>query len=277
MTLRITSLVENTKAGDHLVCEPGLSLLIEWRGKTILLDTGASEYFMDNADILDKDLSKVDYVVLSHGHSDHSGGIRTLCASTRKKFKLVMNPRFFEKKFIREQDYLRYIGNDFNQEFLQIENVTTMFPLTDMFTLLDDVYVISDIVSVAAFEDEPNDFILLKGEQYLPDGFADEQVLVLDLPKGLVVIAGCAHRGIVNTCEAVKKQLKKPIQAIIGGLHLKSSGEDRIRQTAAYILKEGISFLALGHCTGDVGISGLEAHGVHIHPLSSGAVFEFED
>ncbi|MDR0469300.1 MAG: MBL fold metallo-hydrolase [Peptococcaceae bacterium] len=277
MTLKITSLVENSKAGDHLLCEPGLSLLIEWRGKTMLLDTGASEFFMDNADTLDKDLSKVDYVVLSHGHSDHSGGIRTLCASTRKKFKLVMNPRFFDKKFIREKDYLRYIGNDFNQEFLQIENVATIFPLTDMFTLLDDVYIISDIVSVAAYEDESNDFVVLKGEQYLPDGFADEQVLVFDLPQGLVVLSGCAHRGIVNTCEAVKKQLKRPIQAIIGGLHLKNSGEERIRQTAAYILREGISHLALGHCTGDAGLDGMKANGVKIQALSSGSVIEFDD
>ncbi|MCL1806015.1 MAG: MBL fold metallo-hydrolase, partial [Clostridiales bacterium] len=75
MTLRITSLVENTKTDEQLVCEHGLSLLIEWQGKSILLDTGASESFMDNADALDKDLSKVDFVVLSHGHSDHSGGI----------------------------------------------------------------------------------------------------------------------------------------------------------------------------------------------------------
>jgi 7,8-dihydropterin-6-yl-methyl-4-(beta-D-ribofuranosyl)aminobenzene 5'-phosphate synthase len=277
MALRITSLVENAKAGDHLACEPGLSLLIEWRGKTILLDTGASEYFIDNADVLDKDLSKVDFVVLSHSHSDHSGGIRTLCASTRKKFKLVMNPRFFEKKFIREGDFLRYIGNDFNQEFLQIENVATVFPVTDKFALMEGVYVISAIDSVAAFEDEPNDFILLKGEQYLPDGFADEQALVLDLPQGLVVVSGCAHRGIVNICEAVKKQLNKPVHAIIGGLHLKSSGEERIRQTAAYILSEGIEVLALGHCTGEVGVAGLERHGVKIQPLSSGSVFEFED
>ena len=278
MTLRITSLVENTKAGEHLACEHGLSLLIEWRGKNILVDTGASEYFLDNADTLGKDLSRVDYVVLSHGHSDHSGGMRTLCSSTRRKYQLVMNPHFFNKKFKREQDYLRYIGNDFNEEFLQIENVATIFPMLDTYTLIEDVYVVSGVESSSAFENVPDEFVVLNGGTYSPDGFSDEQTLVFDLPQGLVVVTSCAHKGIVNICEAIKKRLHKPIYAIIGGLHLKDSSNDRIEQTAGYFRNEGIAYLALGHCTGENGINLLKASGCpEIHPLSSGTVIEFDD
>lgn len=277
MTLKITSLIENSKSAEHLLCEQGLSLLIEGRGKAILLDTGASEYFMDNADALDKDLSKVDFVVLSHGHSDHSGGIRSLCASTRKKFQLVLNPRFFDKKFIREGDHLRHIGNDFNEEFLQIENVATIFPLTDTFRLMDGVYILSDIASAAEYEDEPNDFIVLNGGRYATDTFADEQILVIDLPIGLVIVAGCSHRGIVNICETVKRRLKRPIHAVIGGLHLKNSGDERIARTAAYLKEEGIACLASGHCTGEKCLTVLEAAGLESLRLSSGTVVEFED
>ncbi|MCL1805982.1 MAG: MBL fold metallo-hydrolase, partial [Clostridiales bacterium] len=242
----------------------------------ILLDTGASESFMDNADALDKDLSKVDFVVLSHGHSDHSGGIRTLCASTRKKFQLIMNPRFFEKKFKKEGECLKYIGNDFNEEFLRIENVAAVFPLTDTFALMDGVYILSGFARSADFEDEPNDFLVLNGGRYMPDTFADEQVLVADLPDGLAVITGCAHTGIVNICEAIKKRVGKPIYAVIGGIHLKDSGDERVNKTVSYMREEGIRLLALGHCTGDQGLSRLEAAGAEIREISSGSVIEME-
>lgn len=277
MTLKITSLVENTRMGEEFACEHGLSLLVEWRGKTFLIDTGASDLFLDNADLLEKDLSRVDYVILSHGHSDHSGGIRTLCHSTRKKFQLVLNPRFFNKKFKRDEEYLRYIGNDFNEEFLQIENVATIFPLTDTFKLVENVYILSHIPSSADFEDVPNEFVVLNAGGYGPDGFDDEQVIVFDLPQHLIVVTGCAHRGIVNICETVKRRLGKPIYAVIGGLHLKDSGNERIDQTAAYFNKEGIAVLAIGHCTGERGMLCLEAAGPKMFSLSTGSVIEFED
>jgi 7,8-dihydropterin-6-yl-methyl-4-(beta-D-ribofuranosyl)aminobenzene 5'-phosphate synthase len=232
---------------------------------------------MDNADSLDKDMSKVDYVVLSHGHSDHSGGIRTLCASTRKKFQLVMNPRFFDKKFVRDGGYLRYIGNDFNEEFLQIENVATIFPLSDTFSLIDGVYILSDIPPVADYENEANDFVVLNGGKYSSDEFTDEQILVIDLPKGLVILTGCAHRGIVSICETVKDRLQRPIYAIIGGLHLKNSSSERMEKTVSYIRDEGIGILAVGHCTGERGLTCLEAAGTLISEISSGASIEFED
>ena len=277
MTLKITSLVENTKSDELLACEHGLSLLVEWRDKTYLLDTGASDLFMENADTLGKDLSKADYVILSHGHSDHSGGIRTLCQTTRKKFHLVLHTRFFDKKFKQDDEYLRYIGNDFNEEFLQIENVATIFPLVDTFALEKDVYILSDIPPVADFENEPAGFVVLSAGKYGQDEFADEQILVFDLPQGLVVLTGCCHRGVVNTCETVKKRLQRPIHAIIGGLHMKDSGEARIEQTAAYLREEGISVLATGHCTGERAQLCLEAAGPEIRPLSSGTIIEFDD
>ncbi len=276
MTFKITSLVENTKSQDCYLSEPGLSLLIEWQGKSFLMDTGASEAFLDNADTMEKDLSKVDYVILSHGHSDHSGGLRTLCRSTRRKFSLVLSPHFFDKKFIRDQEYLRYIGNDFAEEFLQIENVATIFPMIDTFSLLDGVYIISDIERITDVEKEPTDFIVLRGGEYAEDQFADEQVLVFDLPQGLVIVTGCGHSGIINICETVKKRLQKPIYAIVGGLHLKSSGNERIEQTAAYIREQGIAKLALGHCTGERSMACLEAAGTEIHSLAAGTVLEFD-
>ena len=96
MSLKITCLVENDRIDDKFTAEHGLSLLLQWRGKTFLVDTGASEAFMDNAETLDVDLSKLDYVVLSHGHWDHSGGFRSLCRNKKRKFSLVLNPNFFD-------------------------------------------------------------------------------------------------------------------------------------------------------------------------------------
>ena len=272
--LKITSLVENTKSEPSFICEHGLSLLIEWKGVTILLDTGASEAFLENAELMDIDLSKLDYVVLSHGHSDHSGGVRTLCHSTRRKFKLVLNPHFFDKKFKQDGEYLRYIGNDINEEFLQIENVTTIFPMLNTFTLIEGVSILSEFDAFAAFENESSDFVALRGGVYDKDLFAEEQVLAIDHPKGFVVISGCSHRGIVNICKTIKDRLQKPVYALVGGIHLMDSSDERIERTVAFLKEEGISVLAAGHCTGAKGIACLEAAGIEVLSLSSGTVIE---
>ena len=203
MSLTITTLVENQKSGDAFLAEHGLSLLIQWQGQRILFDTGASEAFLENADTLEEDLSHLDYVVISHGHSDHSGGLRALCRQTRRKFGLVLNPHFFDKKFLREDSHLRYIGNDFAEEFLQIENIKTIFPMKDTFELVPGVFILSDFPRIS-FEKDDQRFMLLRGGQYRQDNFPEEQVMAIDTPKGLVLFTGCAHNGIVNICETVK-------------------------------------------------------------------------
>ncbi|MDR1194058.1 MAG: MBL fold metallo-hydrolase [Peptococcaceae bacterium] len=271
MGLRIISLAENTAAREDLRQEPGLSLLLEWRDKTILLDTGASDAFLENGAILGKDLAQLDYVVLSHGHSDHSGGLRALCRGDKRRFKLVLNPHFFDKKFVRDQEYLRYIGNDFAEEFLRTANVMTIFPLKDTFQLEEGVYILSDFAREASFEVEAHNFVALRGGSYDADQFLDEQALVFDLPQGLAVVTACGHNGIVNICEAARRRLGRPIYAVIGGFHTKESGNERLERTAAYFQEQKIARIACGHCTGDRAKACLEAAATEALSLAAGS------
>ncbi len=274
--MRITSLIENTAGQSHLACEAGMSLYIEHDGKNILVDTGASSSFIANAKALGKDLSALDYVILSHNHSDHGGGLRALREQYGNKYQLIISPYFFERKYRRFGEVIRYIGNNFSPEYLSESGITTVYPMSDTYLVTDGVYLLSAISSANAFEDEPNDFLAYRAGEYVPDMFREEVFLAFDMPGGLVVIAGCGHRGVANICDGAKARLGKPPRAIVGGLHLKDSAPERVRRTIAYLKKESVALLATGHCNGDVAEGMLASSAMEILPLSSGTILEFE-
>lgn len=276
MKIQVTTLADNGKLDDMFASEAALSLLIQVDQLKILFDTGATAAFMDNAEMLNLDLSKLDYVILSHAHSDHSGGLRCLCHNTRRKFELVLNPHFFNKKFKKEKDYLVYIGNDFSEEFLQVENIKTTFPLTDTFSLASGVHLLSNIEQVSELEPRDPRFVVLRAGQYQLDQFDDEQILVIDTPKGLLVLTGCAHGGIINICESVRRRFDKPIYALMGGLHLKDSDMDRIQKTASYFKEIGIQYLGACHCTGEAALAYLAMEGPEFIEMKSGSVHVFD-
>lgn len=101
MRLRITTIIENNPANDALLCnEHGLSLYIETDGFNILFDTGQSGNFIENAEKLNVNLNTVDYVVLSHGHYDHTGGFTKLVKKVGSSFKLIVGDKFFAEDII---------------------------------------------------------------------------------------------------------------------------------------------------------------------------------
>jgi 7,8-dihydropterin-6-yl-methyl-4-(beta-D-ribofuranosyl)aminobenzene 5'-phosphate synthase len=277
MSIQVTTLIENGRLEENLLCEAGLSFLIQTNDQKILFDTGATSAFIDNAESMNIDLSKIDYVVLSHAHYDHSGGLRSLCHSTRRKFELILNPNFFNKKFLQHSnDYLTYIGNDFSEEFLQVENIKTTFPLTDLFELGPQLYIMSNFELVCDFEPRSPEFLVLKCGEYKLDYFTEEQVLIIKTTKGLILVTGCAHSGIVNICESVRKSFKEPIHAILGGLHLMNSDMDRIAKTAQYFKDIGVQKLGACHCTGEVAKAYFAVEGPEFIEMPSGKVTYFD-
>jgi 7,8-dihydropterin-6-yl-methyl-4-(beta-D-ribofuranosyl)aminobenzene 5'-phosphate synthase len=276
MNIQVTTLIDNGRLDETILCEMGLALLVQADDKRILFDTGATSAFLDNAESLSIDLSKVDYVVLSHAHFDHSGGLRSLCQSTRRKFELILNPNFFQKKFMQEDNFLTYIGNDFSEEYLRVENIKTTFPLTDVFKLAPNIFILSNFEQVCDFEPRNPKFVTLHGGEYKPDGFSEEQVLVLQTSKGLVIFTGCSHVGIVNICETVRKRLQEPIYAIMGGLHMKDADMERITKTGQYFKEIGVQKLGACHCSGDEAIAYLALECPDFIDMPSGKVTIFE-
>ena len=129
--LRITTLIENS-AGEHLALrhEHGLSFFVEKDGRAIVFDTGQSGAFIGNAARLKIDLSAPDYVVLSHGHYDHSGGLKSL-AGVSGTFGLIVGQGFFREKYGFRNGAQQFLGNDFDEATANVPNPLCLLPASD--------------------------------------------------------------------------------------------------------------------------------------------------
>ena len=228
MKLRITTLSENTAGGGNLLAEWGLSILIETDEVNILLDTSSGISASHNADILGIDLSKIDKIVLSHGHSDHTGGLRQILRKMRKEVEIIAHPDIWAAKYARRQGQRdRYIGMPFQRQ--ELEGLGANFTLTAKpIKITDNIMTTGEIPMVTDFEEiEPNRFFVKEGTGWQPDELLDDRALIINTEQGLVVILGCAHRGIINTLyHAQQLTGVKPIHtvwvALISSVLLKS-------------------------------------------------------
>ena len=250
MTIKITTLVENSP-GEHLGLRPehGLSFFIEKDGNKILFDTGQSGAFLENAAQLKKNLADVDYVVLSHGHYDHSGGLRALVDIT-SVFKLIVGEGFFNEKYGYKNNFCEYLGNNFDRWFLDQNKIQYQFVEENLTEIIPDVFVVSRFPRVHKDEVINPRFKILEGGVLQPDAFNDEVLLVIDSSRGLVVVFGCAHPGMKNMLDYTAKLLNRPIFAILGGTHLMEANEQSLAISLKYLQNDDLQVLGVSHCTG---------------------------
>ncbi len=250
MKAEITVLIENyPETGSGLKAEHGLSFYIEAGDKTILFDTGETGKFTANAEALGKDLSKVTDVIISHGHSDHSGGFRKLCELTTD-FTLHTGKGFLDGKYVFRDNKLKYIGNDFDSAFIAEQGITHREIASGAVEIAPDIFVVSGFERTNDIEKISTEFILEKDFDRI-DTFADEALLVLKQDDGLTVIVGCSHAGIMNIVDYIKTLFDEPVKTIIGGTHLVAGDSSRLDKTVEYFADNGIGNLGLCHCTGD--------------------------
>lgn len=251
MKISVTTLSENTVAGPNLLAEWGLSILVETEPVNILLDTGQSLSASHNADILGVDLSKVDKIVLSHGHFDHTGGLRHVLLKTRKEMEIIAHPDMWSAKYARRQGQQdRYIGIPFQQQ--ELESLGARFHLTtEPVNITDNIMTTGVVPMVTDFEQiDPNLFV--RGDTgWQADELLDDQALIINTEPGLIVILGCAHRGIINTLyHAQQLTGVKQIRIVLGGCHLIGATEEQIWQTIAALKELGVPRIGVSHCTG---------------------------
>jgi len=246
---RLTVLVENTARDDTLSAEHGLAFWLELGPQRVLFDTGQSDMLCENADRLGIDLAATDAIVLSHGHYDHTGGLAAVLAKTGR-VKAFAHPAALEAKYARNTDGTgRDIGmparcKDALQETADI--ILTEQPTQ----VADGLYLTGTVPRHTDFEDTGGPFF--KDPQCRrPDALPDDQAAFLDTPRGLLVLLGCAHAGIVNTLRYISAlQPKRPIHTLIGGTHLVGAGRNRMDKTVAALRKMQIQRLMPLHCTG---------------------------
>ena len=250
MDVRITTLSENT-ASYGFLAEWGLSILIEVDGLRILMDTGLSFSAVHNAQLMGIDLSTIDRIVLSHGHADHTGGLREVL-KIKGAVDIIAHPDVWTSKYTRRdgQTEEQYIGIPFSRE--ELESRGARFNLTrEPVHIGENIMTTGEIPMVSGYEEVENNLFVKEGDALRQDSLADDLAMVIDTEFGLVVILGCAHRGIINTLwHAQKLTGRELVYAAIGGTHLFRASDERIEQTIADLKKMGIQRLGVSHCTG---------------------------
>jgi len=250
MSVRITTLSENTAHMGDFLGEWGLSILAETDEARVLLDTGKGVSAVYNADTLGIDLGNIDSIVLSHGHYDHTGGLREILRRMRKEVEVIAHPVIWQTKYARrEGEPDRYIGIPFQQN--ELESLGARFHLTvQPVNITSTVMTTGEIPMVTAFEEVDSALFIKEGTAWQPDKVMDDQALIVKTEQGLVIILGCAHRGIINTLyHAQQLAGAERIYAVVGGSHLINASEERLWQTISALRELRVQRLGLCHCT----------------------------
>ena len=249
MEIKITTLSENTATYGFLA-EWGLSILIEVDGLRILMDTGLSFSAVHNAQLMGIDLSTIDRIVLSHGHADHTGGLREVL-KIKGEVEIIAHPDIWTAKYVeRDQEGVKYCGIPYSRE--ELESRGAHFNLVrEPVHISDNVMTTGEIPMLLEYEDVENNLFVKEDDALRQDSLADDLAMVIDTESGLVVILGCAHRGIVNTLRRAQNLTgKELVYATIGGTHLFRASKERIEKTIADLREMGIQRIGASHCTG---------------------------
>ena len=250
MTLRITTLSENTAGSGEFLGEWGLSILLETGDTSILFDSGKSISATHNADTLDIDLAKVERIVLSHGHYDHTGGLRNVLRRMGKEVEVIAHPDIWQAKYARRKNELdRYVGIPFQRR--ELESLGARFNLVkESVGIADNIMTTGEVPMITDFEQIDEGLFVREDSVWQSDSLLDDLALVIKKDAGLVIILGCAHRGIINTLyHAQQLTGTEKIYAVIGGSHLIGVSEDRLWQTIDALKGLGIQRMGLCHCT----------------------------
>lgn len=235
--MKLTILTENV-AGGPFLAEHGLSYLIEHKGHKLLFDTGHSDVFLHNAELLGLNIRKeVDTVVLSHGHWDHGDGLQYLQDKT-----LYAHPLIFMKRYRRLNK--TYLGLKMNKSeaLKRFDLKTSATPIE----VKPEVLFLGEIPRLNDFEAKQSPFLDANGEL---DFIPDDSALAIKDGDELIVVTGCSHSGVCNIVDyAIKVTGIQKVKAVIGGFHLKKDDEVTAK-TVAYLKEIGVQQVYPSHCT----------------------------
>jgi 7,8-dihydropterin-6-yl-methyl-4-(beta-D-ribofuranosyl)aminobenzene 5'-phosphate synthase len=253
MKTRITVLCGNLVGRRVGSGEHGFAAFIESEGGSYLFDTGSGHTVVENSLALHRNLRSVKKIFLSHGHFDHTGGLPEVLRLTGKvgvhahphvfldRYSLVKEDEKETKRFVGipyKTGYLESLGADFilNRDFVEVEK---------------GMYLTGEVPRNTSFEKpDPRLFADVDGKS-TQDVFLDDQSLVLDTEKGLVLILGCAHSGMVNIIDhVIHKTGRQTFHAIIGGTHLDFLTPEQLEQSITSLHKMEIEKIGVSHCTG---------------------------
>ncbi|MBR1456610.1 MAG: MBL fold metallo-hydrolase [Oscillospiraceae bacterium] len=271
--MRATVVVDNIGTQD-LRSEWGLCIYIEYGGKKILLDTGASALFAENADKLRLPLAEVDFAVLSHAHYDHANGMEEFFRRNAAA-KFYLSACCAENCYSRKwRVFRRYVGLP--------RGVLARYG--DRIVLADGpcspaegVHLLPHDGPIPEAVGKRDGLYAKRKGRMRPDDFTHEQSLVFEAEDGLVIFNSCSHGGADRIVrEAQSAFPDRRVLALIGGFHLHNKSEREVCELAARLRETGAEQIVTGHCTGEKAYRLLRRElGERVRQMHAGMVMEF--
>ena len=239
--IKIVTLIENLVTSTGFIGEHGLSIYIELGDKKILLDTGFSSNFLHNAERLGIDISTVDYLIISHGHHDHIGGLIPFMAKNTRA-EIILKKESTLPKFNGEW----YIGHNPDIDFCS----SRFQYIDDLLEIVPNLFIFPSNHSFFPVDSHKSGFLVENNGTKSFDLFDDELFLCIKNKGKLIVISSCSHNGISNICETARQHFGLPVDRIIGGFHTKKDELQVVDHIANYFNNIAVEEVNTCHCTG---------------------------
>jgi len=250
MKIKATIVCENCVF--HLpgaVAEHGLSIFMETDRGNYLLDTGQGKAIVNNAQVLGIDLRTIKGIIMSHHHWDHTGGLGPVL-DLKGTVDVYAHPDFFKESYSVTEATVRYIGVPYPRPLLEAKGAT--FKFSDEFRPIEpELWLTGEVPRHTDYELGDKKQVVKSGEGYVRDNIRDDQSVVIETQKGLFIVLGCCHSGIINTLSyIVEKMGQSRIHAVIGGTHLGPVSDEQREKSIDALKAFDIERLGVSHCTG---------------------------
>jgi 7,8-dihydropterin-6-yl-methyl-4-(beta-D-ribofuranosyl)aminobenzene 5'-phosphate synthase len=273
--MKLTCLVDNAvHPGSDFRGEHGLAFLVESAEGRVLFDTGASgAVLLHNMEVGGVALDSIAAVVLSHAHTDHTGGLPALLEQ-RLGLPIYAHADLLRERFSERGGQMRARGVPLDPEALRQR---ADLRLSDApLEILPGIWTTGEISERPEPEGRSPHHFVRDGANWVPDPYRDDMALVLDTSRGLVLVCGCCHAGLLNTLSHVRRTFGRDPVAVIGGTHLVSADEAHLRRLVEVLRCLGPPALYLNHCTGQAAYVALaQAFEDRVAPCPAGTVLEF--
>jgi len=253
MNGRITIICENSVSVKGGLGEHGFSAYLETERGNFLFDTGRGEALIPNLLAFDKDPLSIQKIFLSHGHHDHTGGLAAIL-ELLGEVDVLAHPDIFSVRYnISKKDgkeTRRYAGLKFVRSYL--ETLGGRFILEkDFREVTREMFLTGEVPRKTSYERGDPRLFAESGGKRIPDPFGDDQSLVIESSRGLVLLLGCAHSGLINTLDyVIAKTGKGKVYAIIGGTHLDFASSSQVEETIRALRSYQVERIGVSHCTG---------------------------